>query len=324
MRARYIKIVISLTLIIVLVITITSCQISYLTQALTGHMRIMRARQAIEKVLKSADYNQETKDKLQLVLDIHDFAIQELGLPDNESYTLYSELKEEYPGWNVFCAPKLSVEPKTWCFPIAGCVVYHGYFKKEKALEFANKMKKEDLDVYTSPFTAYSTLGWYKDPILSTHMNYDSIRLAGLIIHEMAHQRFYKSGDSNFSESFAVTVERAGVLHWLKTLNQEDQRAKAIKGWKAEDQYVARMLKARNLLSEIYSSNIDSTQMLTQKNTILRALEHDLNIKENRLNNANLIPISTYHSMIPMFQNILDSLNGNFRQFYKEVEQLSK
>ena len=120
-----------LTVMILMTISLGSCNISYLTQAIAGHLRIMSARQSIEKMLKKDHLDNETENKLKLVLEIHQFAIKELGLPENKSYTVYAEIKDEYPGWNVFCAPKFSIEPKTWCFPVAGCVVYHGYFKKE-------------------------------------------------------------------------------------------------------------------------------------------------------------------------------------------------
>jgi len=311
--------IVLVALVLLLLITLGSCQISYLAQAAAGHLRIMQARQPIEEVLKKDQADQKIKEKLQMVLDVRDFAARELGLPDNKSYTLYSEIKGNFLGWNVYCAPKFSVEPKTWCYPVAGCVVYHGYFKKEKAFEFAEKMKKQGFDVYIGAFSAYSTLGWYNDPILSTNLQEDSIDLAGLIIHELAHQKYYKSDDSRYSEGFAVTVERAGVLRWLSSLGREDQVQQAKSGWEEYDQKVNLMLKARNDLKVIYGTHADSTLMLVKKDSILVGLEGHLNIKNRKLNNAFLIPVSTYHSLIPYFQGILDSCGGDFRAFYKEV-----
>lgn len=310
--------------ILLLLISLGSCQINYLTQAAVGHLRIMNSRKSIEKILKKNNIPEEKADKLRLVLEIHRFAIEELGLPENKSYTVYSELKEDYPGWNVFCAPKYSMMPKTWCYPIAGCVVYHGYFKKEKALEFAEDLKKEDLDVYISPFTAYSTLGWFKDPILSTHLNYDSIQLAGLIIHEMAHQRFYKSSNSQISESFAVTIERAGVLHWLESLDRKDQMEQAQVRWQKEDYFHDRMLVTRNRLDSLYQSTSDTSLLRSQKDSILAKLEKDLFDGRRKLNNAWFIPISTYHALVPQFQDLLKSVNGDFHEFYQRCEVLYK
>jgi predicted aminopeptidase len=146
------------------------------------------------KLLASDTLAPEKRMKLEMVLAIRDFAVKELGLPNNKSNTRYAAVAGDYPGWNVYATPEFSVEPKTWCYPVAGCVVYHGYFKKNKAIAFAGEMKKDGFDVYIAPFSAYSTLGWFNDPILSTNLKYDSVSLAGLIIHELAHQRYYKSG----------------------------------------------------------------------------------------------------------------------------------
>ncbi len=310
-------------LLLLIFVTLGSCQISYLTQAMTAHLKIMHARQPIEKILKQDKIDEKTRDKLKMVLDVRAFAVRKLGLPDNKSYTLYSDIKSDYLGWNVYCTPRFSVEPKTWCYPVAGCVVYHGFFKKDRALKFASQMKDEGLDVYVSTFSAYSTLGWYNDPILSTNLRYDSVDLAGLIIHELAHQKLYRKGDSRFSEGFAETVERAGVLSWLQSLGRNDQVKQALREWEESDKTVERMLRARNDLSAVYKSHADSTSMLNQKDSILNELERDLNIKNRRLNNAYLVPISTYNSMIPRFQAILDSCGGDFRKFYEKVKSIS-
>jgi predicted aminopeptidase len=307
--------------VLLLAASLGSCGVSYLTQAMAGHFRIMSARRPIAKILESDTLHAETRSKLQMVLEIHDFAVRELGLPDNKSYTVYSRIRGDYPGWNVYCTPKFSVEPKTWCFPVVGCVVYHGYFKKDKAMAFAEKMKKLDLDVYVSPFTAYSTLGYYHDPILSTHLQYDSLYLAGLIIHELAHQEFYRSGDSRYSEGFAVTVERAGVLRWLRSLGREDQVVQAGKEWDETDRRVDRMLRARNDLGDLYRSSRDTSFLEKQKDSILKSLERDLNITNRKMNNAWLVPVDTYHTLIPLFQNMLDSCGGNFNKFYKAANE---
>ena len=306
---------------LLLAATLGSCGVSYLTQAMAGHFRIMNARHPIAKILKNDTLSPATRSKLKLVLEIHDFAVRELGLPNNKSYTVYSRIRGKYPGWNVYCTHKFSVEPKTWCFPVVGCVVYHGYFKYGKALAFAEKMKKQDLDVYVSPFTAYSTLGYYHDPILSTHLQYDSLYLAGLIFHELAHQRFYRSGDSRYSEGFAVTVERAGVLRWLRSLHREDQVVQAVKEWEESDRRVDRMLRARNELGDLYGSGRDTAFLLKQKDSILNSLELDLKITNRRMNNAWLVPVDTYHSLLPLFQSMLDSCGGNLPAFYKAAKE---
>ncbi len=313
-----------LVLVVMVLAALGSCQRSYLGQAVVGHLKIMNSRESIEKLLDSNLLDSTTRSKLQLVMEIRDFAIQELHLPDNKSYTLYAEIEEDYPGWNVFCASQYSIIPKTWCYPIAGCVVYHGYFSKSAAVDFAREMQSEGLDVYVSPFTAYSTLGWFKDPILSNHLRYDSVQLAGLIIHEMAHQRLYKKNDSEFSEGFAVTVERAGVSHWLKSMGRTDQMDQAQLAWDKEDETIEHLLQARQDLDALYRSRKDTLMMQTEKEAIFVKLGNYLGRDYKGLNNATLVPISTYHRQLPKFQEVFDSCWGNFEQFYAEMEQLSK
>lgn len=310
---------------------------SYFSQAISGHFRIMCSREPIEKILETNQLDIETQNKLKLVLKVREYATKELGLPKNKSYTVFSEINGKYLGWNVYCAPKFSVESQKWCFPIAGCVVYRGYFSKKKALEFANKMEEKGFDVFVGPFNAYSTLGWYNDPLLSSHLLLDSIHLAGIIIHELAHQKFYISGDSRFNESFAVTVERAGVLRWLKSLGRDEQIIQALKMWDEDDKIASRILKARSQLNEIYNDNLDSISLSYKKDSIFKSLKVDIcngncsgiklpktNSEDFEFNNAYFVPINIYYSLIPNFKNILDSCGGNFTEFFEKVKEIGK
>jgi len=299
--------------------------VSFLSQAVTGHCRVMSSRVSIEKILMENGLDSLSRKKLRMILELREFASAELGLPRNKSYMLFSEIKEEYLGWNVYAAPKFSVEPITWSFPIAGRVVYRGYFSKEGALKFAKKIEEEGNDVYVSPISAYSTLGWYNDPVLSSHLRLDEIRLAGLIIHELAHQQLYIKGDSRFNESFAVTVERAGVLRWLKSTGRDDQIAEAVKMWEHQDETNSKMLDARSRLSELYHSDIDTAAMEQKKDSLLKAFVVEIGRPRfGEMNNAFFVPVNTYYSMVPKFQSMLDSLGGDFKEFYREAEGLKR
>ena len=325
-----------IVLVVLLLLAIWGCSnVSYFSQAIVGHFRIMGSRAPIERILKTNHLDIESQNKLKLVLEVRVYAAEELGLPKNKSYTVYSEINGQYLGWNVYCAPKFSVEPKKWCFPIAGCVVYRGYFSKKEALEFARKMEEKDFDVFIGPINAYSTLGWYDDPVLSSHLRLNPIRLAGLIIHELAHQKLYVSGDSRFNEGFAVTVERVGVLRWLKSTGRDDHIIQASKMWDKEDLMVAKILKARSQLRDIYLSELNSKSLAQKKDSLFQDLKRDLcggncaginftktNGEGFELNNAYLVPIDTYYSLVPVFQSILDSLGGSLPQFFEKVEEL--
>ena len=344
--------IISATTFVIVLLTISTCAgTGYITQAISGHLRLMRARVPFEKALKDPKLDSIARQRLLLVQQIRKFATTGLGLPDNKSYTVYAEIETDELGWNVYCAPRFSTEPKKWHFPIAGSTVYRGYFSKKMAIKYAEKMEKKGYDVYLLPITAYSTLGFFNDPILNTHLKMDTIHLAGMIIHELAHQRYYNKKDSRFSESFAVAVERAGVIRWLTSINRPDQIAKAHKMWTRQDTINSLYLAARNKLTTLYTTTPapitpqDSAALLQQKDNILNQLSQqikevnqtytDISIQTTRptqttqsiptkyrqFNNARLIPISTYYSLVPTFLKLLDSLDGNFEQFYKKVEK---
>jgi predicted aminopeptidase len=310
---------------------------SYLTQAICGHFRIMNSRVSIEKRLLTNQLDWETRNKLKMVLNVREYASNFLGLPKNKSYTMISDINGKYPGWNVYCAPKFSVEPKKWCFPIAGCVVYRGYFSRQKAVEFAEKMEEKGFDVFIGPFSAYSTLGWYDDPLLSSHLLLDSIQLAGLIIHELAHQEVYASGDSRFNEGFAVSVERAGVLQWLKSVGRDDLIIQALEKWKEEDLRIGQILNTRSQLNDIYLNYTESKVLSQKKDSLLRCLEIYLTTaadtgknlpktdgEDFELNNAYFAPINAYYSLVPVFNKILDSCDGSFQLFFERIEKLKK
>lgn len=278
-------VIISIATLLVILTTLSTCAgIGYITQAVNGHFRLMWSRVPIDKILSDPARDSILKQKLQLVLQIRKFATTELGLPDNKSYTFYAEIKTEELGWNIYCAPEFSTKPKEWRFPIAGSTVYRGYFSKEKAIKYARKMERKGYDVCLLPITAYSTLGFFNDPILNTHLRMDTIRLAGMIIHELAHQRYYNKKDSRYSESFAVAVERAGVLRWLQSINRPEQIAKAQKMWARQDSINNLYLAARDTLSKLYTNTAppltpqDSTTLRRQKDSVFNRLS--LRIKE--------------------------------------------
>ena len=314
-------------LILALMFGFSRCStVSYLAQAAGGQLKIMMARRPIAR-LKPGDLDSASLSKLKMVLQIRAFASDELGLPKNKSYTVYSDIKSPQLGWNVYCAPRFSVEPRLWCFPIAGCVVYRGYFSKEKALQYAEEQAREGWDTHIGQFSAYSTLGWFRDPILNTQLSMDSVDLSGLIIHELAHQELYKSGDSDFSESFAIAVEQAGVLRWLRSMGREDQAAGALKAWEDEQRRAGYILTVRTRLDSLYHTGLDSLTLMHRKDSVFDALELYLYHQDRpdiRLNNAFIAPVKAYYSMVPEFRSLLDSCGGDFREFYRRAREMSR
>ena len=311
-------------------------QIGYFVQAAHGQFAVLSAARPIDDWLANPDTEDKLKDKLARVKEIRAFAARELALPNNASYTSYADLKRPFVMWNVVATPELSLKPLQWCFPVAGCVNYRGYYSKEDAQAYAAELRAAKYDVEVSGVPAYSTLGWFNDPVLSTFIQYPDGELARLVFHELAHQVVYVPGDSRFNESFAVAVEEAGVERWLVMFGDDKTRA-AYAAYKARKQdFLALLLKHRKALKAIYESDVSDGEKRKEKETIFRALQDEyLVLKEawggykgydrwfaEPLSNAHLSAIATYHDFVPGFRALL-AQQKNMAQFYEAVRMLS-
>jgi len=314
-------------------LALSGCQtVSFYTQGVVGHSQLMLARQPVDKVLKTADT--ELADKLTLTKELKEFAIRELALPDNKSYSTYVPLNREYPVWVVVAASQLSLEPKQWCYLIIGCASYRGYFSKSSAYEYAAKLKEQDWEVYVGGAAAYSTLGWFADPLLPTMMRGDDSALAELIFHELAHQKLYVKGDSEFNESMATVVGERGALRWLK-----QQRPNSVKRYQgqlqAQRQFSELVTNLKRILNQIYKSDADLDKKLAFKRNEIQAFRSDYeklksvewsgrgyfdNWISSEINNAKLASFSTYYARAPEFNLFLDECNGDFWRFFASLE----
>lgn len=187
---------------------------AYYGQLAEGQWQLLRARQPVEQVVADPATSAQLRARLEHASQARVFASQQLKLPDNRSYRVYADIGRPYVVWNVFATPELSLQPVTHCFPIAGCVAYRGYYQQGAARGAAALMRQEGMDAYVGGVEAYSTLGWFDDPILSSMVGWSEERLATLIFHELAHQRFYVQDDTEFNESFASFVEQEGTRQW--------------------------------------------------------------------------------------------------------------
>lgn len=246
---------------------------AYYWQAASGHFALMHARQPVDEALEHGTVDEFTAEKLQLSRQIIAFAIDQLGLPDNGSYTEFVVTGQDAVVWNVVAAPEFSLQAKQWCFPVSGCVPYRGYFAEDKAGAFADKLEKREYEVTVSPAIAYSTLGWFDDPLLDTMWSRSDARFAAYIIHELAHQQLYLKGDSRFNESYASFVELVGVQQWLRSL--EDQVA--LQQWleleEAEGDFTELMQVTRNELEEVYASGEEPDELRARKLTVFERME---------------------------------------------------
>lgn len=208
-----------------LLLSISGCaQLGYYAQAVEGQVSLLSSAKPIDQWLADPAVGDDLKSRLRRTQQIRAFAAKELGLPDNGSYKNYADLKRKYVMWNVVATPELSMKPQQWCFPVAGCVDYRGYYSKDAAEAFAAGLQRQGYDVRVSGVPAYSTLGWFNDPVLSTFIELPEAEVARMVFHELAHQVAYAPGDSQFNESFATAVEEIGVARWLDVQGSDKMR----------------------------------------------------------------------------------------------------
>lgn len=308
----------------------------YYAQAVRGHMDLVSRSRPVDEVLADPAAPAALRDRLELVLELRRFAFSELLLPDNGSYLKYVDLDRPYVVWNVFAAPPDSLTPMQWCFPVAGCVVYRGYFHEDAARSFASSLEADGLDVHVGGASAYSTVGWFKDPVLSTMLSPDDARLAGLLFHELAHQQLYVKGDSAFNEAFASLVEEEGVRRWLAAGGRDREWA----GWQArkEREGAVQLLleQARGELAELYAQDPEPADLAARKQAVFGALRERYRAVSAdwperggyddwfaaSWNNARLIPVGTYRRLVPAFRALLREEGGDLGSFYARCESL--
>ena len=311
-------------------------QLGYYMQAMQGQLALINGAKPIEDWLADPAVEDKLKDRLAKVKEIRSFAARELGLPDNGSYTTYTDLKRPYVLWNVVATPELSLKPLQWCFPVAGCVNYRGYYNKNDAEAFAAQLRKDGYDVQVAGVPAYSTLGWFSDPVLSTFIQYPDGQLAKLVFHELAHQVVYAKNDSKFNESFAVAVEEAGIERWMQKHGNAKARQAYMDYAKRKSDFLALLLKYRNHLELNYARDASKAEKREQKATIFAAMKDEYQmLKESwggysgydrwfarPVTNAHLSSIATYNDLVPGFKALLER-EGDFGKFYAAVRTLS-
>jgi predicted aminopeptidase len=297
--------------------------ITFYSQAIGGHLKLLAAARPIDDWLADPATPADLKTHLESARRIRQFASRELHLPDNGSYTTYADLGRRYAVFNVFAAPAFSVEPKNECFPITGCVAYRGFFSEADARHHAEKLRKEGYDVYVGGVLAYSTLGWFDDPLLSTFINYPEAQVARLVFHELAHQRVYAKNDATFNESFAVVVEEEGVRRWLEAQGRQAELEQFHAGQARKRDLAARIKDTTERLKHIYATNITPEQMLEQKRAEFDRLRAAFpGFVPAEPNNAFLASIALYNELVPGFERLLAQA-GSLDAFYARAKELA-
>lgn len=311
-------------------------QFKYYLQAAQGQYALWSDARPVDDWIGDPATDPVLKARLEKAKLIRKFAVRELGLPDNSSYKNYAPLNRPYVLWNVVATPELSLRPVQWCFPIAGCVSYRGYYNKADAEAYAEELRKEGNDVQVGGVPAYSTLGWLSDPLLSTFINHSDAELARLIFHELAHQVVYVQGDSQFNEAFATSVEEAGVNRWLEMYGNDAMREAYARYNARREDFMELLVKHRQMLADNYAGKASAKKKREEKARIFAALKEEYKVLKaswggyngydrffsEPLNNAHLASVATYNDLLPGFRALLLKEKA-FPQFYAAVRNMS-
>jgi len=315
---------------------LAGCALPFYWQAIGGQLELLRKRTPIETLLADPALDPSLKSSLGAVAEIRRFAVAELELPDNDSYTTYVDLERPYVVWNVVAAEEFSVEPKRWCFPFAGCVAYRGFFDRANAEEFQQQLVHEGYDTYSGGSSAYSTLGYFADPVLSTMIGGGEQYVASLLFHELAHQKLYVKDDSEFSEAFATAIEEYGTERWLETHGREG----ALDAYHRQLRYradFAELIRAQQVrLRAVFASAESRDEMRAAKADAYHAMLADYaQVKQGwggndaydawfaqPLNNATIAAVATYRRWVPALRARMDALG--LAAFYAEMTELAK
>ncbi len=317
---------------------LSGCAIGYGLQAARGQWQLSRVSEPIADVLSRPDTSTQLRAQLRSVQSAREFAVHDLQLPDNKSYTRYAELRRPYLVWNVVATPELSLTPRRWCFPVAGCVGYRGYFRERSADRFATRQRRRGDDVMVGGVPAYSTLGYFADPVPDTLLRYGELAVAETVMHELAHQRLYVPGDSDFNEAFATVVAQAGLTRWLQAQGRSDDLRRITQRQVAEREFESLLIKARHALSQLYVSSVPANDKRRTKAQMFSQLATELLAAEKRhgsstvysewarsgLNNAHLAALATYSRCVPGLQRLLTAVGGDIATFYQRAESLAK
>jgi len=315
---------------------IGACSMGYYAQAVRGQSELVFHRRNVSTIVSDPATDPKLAARLLLAEQARRFASQHLGLPDNRSYTRYVDLHRNYAVWNVFAAPHYSVEPVQHCFPIAGCVGYRGYFAEADAKADAARLRKQGNDVEIGGVSAYSTLGWFADPILSSMLRWDDDELDSTIFHELAHQLIYVKDDTAFNESFATFVQDQGLREWRQSrgLPAQDGRTQAM-----DNGFTQLVLDLRDRLKKLYASGAGQAVMEAGKQREIVAFRERYAQWRDRywpkehaydawvaapINNASLLPFGLYDQWKPAFATLFSQSHGQWATFYQRVRELAE
>lgn len=323
-------------LLAVLLLPLSGCSsLGYYAHVSSGHMAVLGARQPIERVLADERTDAGLRERLAEVLEAREFASAHLQLPRNRSYTRYVELDRHYVVWNVFATQEFSLTPLRHCFPFAGCVPYRGWFDQARAQAYAERLRERGLETHVGGVAAYSTLGWFADPVLSTMLHWDEDELIGIVFHELAHQKLYVRGDAAFNESLAMFVQRQGLCEWRAARGRPPPDPA---GQEWERDFVQRALALREALGRLYARPLAPEEMRRQREERIEAFRRTHRERwaargggidpfgdwvARPINNAKLVPLGLYDRWVSAFRALFVEVGADWGRFHAAAAELA-
>lgn len=318
--------------------TLAGCaRLGYYAHLASGQFELLSARRPIADLVADPDGDAGLKARLEQVLAARRWAVDHLRLPANASYTEYADLKRPYVVWNVFATPELSLQPLEQCFLFAGCLAYQGFYSRDRADARGAQLRAQGYDVHVAGVPAYSTLGWFDDPVLSTMLHWDDATLVGTVFHELAHQKLYVPSDTRFNESFAEFVEQQGLSEYLEDHPGVAPADAVVRGRRM--QFVRLMLTARERLEDVYAQPLNVETMRRRKAEEFARLKseyerlrdgewngdrsYDRWFADGTPNNARLLPFGLYDEYAPAFAVLFEQSGRDWPRFYAAAERVA-
>ena len=310
---------------------------AYYSQAIRGHLQIMADRTPCQRLIEDPKVSADLKGSLVTARRLCEFAQHELSLEANGHFQHYADIGRPFVVWNLYAARELSLEAKTWGYPVVGRLDYRGYFDESAARRYARRLEEQGWETYIEGATAYSTLGWFRDPLLNTFLRFEEAAVAETLFHELAHQRVFAPGDTDFNEAYATVVGREGTRRWMRSRGDTG----ALRTWEEslelEEHYVATALAARNRLQCLYSQYSGPHEppggedtVRARKRDILNRLATDLaSLLGNDMpsgeewNHARLNSLATYYELVPAFDALLAAHGGDLCAFHEAVGRIA-
>ena len=321
---------------VVLSLVLSGCEsLAYYQQGVRGEMQVLRARRPIPVLLADSKLDARLRARLEIIQRIRQFAGQQLALPVAHQYDTYADIGRHDVAWAVIAAPTYSLQARRWCYPVVGCLDYHGFFDETHARRYALALSRHGYDIYVAPVQAFSTLGWFRDPVLNGFLDLPEPDLAELIFHELAHQRLFFKGDTGFNESFATAVAEAGVERYAQAYGLD------LSAWRQQKQaqqtLTQLLMQVRQQLARLYAQDPPASDPAAAKAQILQTLQKTYDEQSRRVagldayaafvkatNNASLVTVADYHDLVPAFTRLLARDQGDFARFFADCQLLRR